>query len=50
MIGRGVLMIHEMALGLPEEVLDLATAIYGGSVDGTECRYDSTTGYIALYP
>ena len=44
MIDREVLTIYELAAELPDEVLRLATAIFGGATDGTDCRYDSAAG------
>ena len=46
-LDRQLLRMHEIAAGVPEDVLDLAAAIYGRGLsesDGTACRYDSAAG------
>ena len=44
---RTALRMHELLAGVPEEVLDLAAAIFGraeAAEEGAECRYDSAAG------
>jgi ribosomal protein S18 acetylase RimI-like enzyme len=55
-LDRGLLMEHELLAGLPDDVVNLAAAIYGGAVrasggeahccprEGVSCRYDSSGG------
>ena len=46
-IDRAVLRLHELATGVPSQILDIAAAIYNrvvGEAVGTPCRYDSAAG------
>ena len=46
-LDRRLLRMHEIAAGVPKDVLDLAASIYGrglSDTDGTPCRYDSAAG------
>ena len=46
-IDRAVLRLHELATGVPSQILDIAAAICNRVVEeavGTPCRYDSAAG------
>ena len=51
-IDRAVLRLHELATGVPSQILDIAAAIYNrvvGEAVGTPCRYDSCCRDVGLH-